>query len=182
MSEELDARRIDLGEATAILTRTPLVLSALLGGLPNELARVTEGPGTWSPYDVVGHLIHGEQTDWIPRTRHILSGKTESFEPFDRTAQFATDADKSLAELLEEFATLRKINLVTFEELRLTEADLARTGQHPELGAVTLGHLIATWVVHDLDHVGQISRTLAKKYSSDVGPWIAYLSILRDRT
>lgn len=182
MSERVNMKHIDLIEATAILARTPLVLSALLGGLPDELARVTEGPGTWSPYDVVGHLLHGERTDWIPRMRHILSGRTDSFEPFDRTAQFTASADMSLAALLEGFTTLREVNLSEFDELQLTEADLALPGQHPELGAVTLGQLIATWVVHDLDHIGQISRTLAKRYGSDVGPWIAYLSILRDRT
>ena len=171
----------DLREAIVILERTPAMLSTLLGGLPESLVRATEGPGTWSPFDVVGHLIHGEKTDWIPRARHILAGSTEPFEPFDREAQFVASAGRSLAELLDEFAALRGKSLETLAELRIGDGDLSRVGLHPALGEVTLGQLLATWVVHDLDHIGQIARTLAKYHSANVGPWSAYLSILRDR-
>lgn len=172
----------DLAEAVAVLQRTPDVLSALLLGLPEVLVRATEGDGTWSPYDVVGHLIHGERTDWIPRTRHILASETRPFDSFDRSAQFTSNPDRTLTELLDEFAQLRRENLATLEGLGLNEADLSRTGTHPELGEVTLGQLLATWAVHDLDHVGQVARTLAKHHTTNVGPWTAYLSILRDRT
>jgi uncharacterized damage-inducible protein DinB len=181
MSHEFDSAGFDLGEAMAVLERTPRVLSTMLVGLPEVLVRETEGEGTWSPYDVIGHLIHGERTDWIPRTRHILSGETRPFDSFDRTAQFTASAGNTLAELLEEFARLRRNNLATLEDLRLSEADFARTGLHPELGVVTLGQLLATWVVHDLDHVGQVARTMAKRHTANVGPWTAYLSILSDR-
>jgi len=181
MAHETDSAGFDVGEAVAVLGRTPGVLSAMLVGLPEVFVRATEGAGTWSPYDVVGHLIHGEKTDWIPRARHILSGETRPFDSFDRTAQFAAGADRPLTDLLEEFAGLRRDNLVTLGGLRLSEADLARTGLHPELGLVTLGQLLATWVVHDLDHLGQVTRTMAKRHSLNVGPWSAYLSILHDR-
>jgi hypothetical protein len=181
MTDELDSDGFVLAEAVAVLERTPGVLSVILVGLPDVLVRATEGEGTWSPYDVVGHLIHGERTDWIPRTRHILSGETRPFDPFDRTAQFTASAGSTLADLLEEFARLRRQNLATLEDLHLSEADFARTGVHPELGVVTLRQLLATWAAHDLDHVGQIARTLAKRHATNVGPWSAYLSILHDR-
>ena len=172
---------ISLDEVVAVLQRTPATLTALLSGLPEVWVSATEGEGTWSPYDVIGHLIHGERTDWIPRARHILAGDTRVFEPFDRSAQFTDSRGKSLSELLEMFATLRRENVAVLLDLKLTEADLSRTGLHPELGEVTLGQLLATWVVHDLDHVGQIARTMAKAYDGAVGPWTAYLSILHDR-
>ncbi|HXG91102.1 MAG TPA: DinB family protein [Blastocatellia bacterium] len=172
---------INMNEAVAVLERTPASLSALLAGLPDAWISATEGEGRWSPYDVIGHLIHGERTDWIPRARHILAGKTEPFEPFDRTAQFTESKGKSLAELLATFTDLRQQNISALKEMNLSEDDLARTGLHPELGTVTLGQLLATWVVHDLDHVAQIARTMAKTYSEATGPWSAYLSILRDR-
>jgi uncharacterized damage-inducible protein DinB len=171
----------NLSDAVAVLERTPGVLSALLAGLPDQLVRATEGEGTWSPYDVIGHLLHGEHTDWIPRAQHILAGETRPFDTFDRTAQFTASAGKTLAQLLEEFATQRRQNLATLAKLNLSEADLARSGTHPELGRVTLGQLLATWVVHDLDHIGQVSRVLAKYHTNNVGPWTAYLSILNDR-
>ena len=170
-----------LDESVALLERTPEVLSTMLAGLPDSLVRATEGEGTWSPYDVVGHLIHGEHTDWIPRARHILSGKTEPFEKFDRNAQFKASAGRSLSELLDDFARLRQQNLTALANLNLEEKDFARTGIHPELGVVTLGQLLATWVVHDLDHIGQVARVLAKYHTTNVGPWTAYLSILSDR-
>jgi hypothetical protein len=170
-----------LDDAVAILQRTPASLRALLDGLPETWVRATEGDGTWSPYDVVGHLIHGERTDWIPRARHILAGETRPFERFDRSAQFTTSHGTSLGELLATFADLRRANVATLLEMKLTDVDLARTGLHPELGNVTLGELLATWVVHDLDHVAQVVRTMAKVYAKSTGPWSAYLSILRDR-
>ena len=172
---------INLDEVVALLQRTPESLSALLSGLPNVWISATEGEGTWSPYDVIGHLIHGERTDWIPRARHILAGETRPFEPFDRSAQFTDSQGKSLGELLETFSSLRRENVATLLDMKLTAADLSRRGLHPELGEVTLGQLLATWVVHDLDHVGQIARTMAKAYDDAVGPWTAYLSILHDR-
>jgi hypothetical protein len=184
LPEEDDAMRQDafhLDEAVAILERTPASLRALLAGLPERWVRATEGDGTWSPYDVIGHLIHGERTDWIPRARHILAGERRPFEPFDRTAQFRASEGKSLGELLATFAELRRESLAALSGMNLTSADLGRTGQHPELGEVTLGQLLATWVVHDLDHVAQIARTMAKVYAGAVGPWSAYLSILQDR-
>lgn len=170
-----------LSDAVALLERTPATLAALLERLPPTWTAATEGAKTWSPYDVIGHLIHGERTDWIPRARHILSGESRPFETFDREAQFRESRGKTLAELLATFADLRRRSLADLAAMRLTDGDLARTGAHPELGAVTLGQLLATWVVHDLDHVGQIARTLAKVYADAVGPWTAYLSILHDR-
>jgi hypothetical protein len=176
-------RRADLRleEAVAVLERTPASVSALLDGVPETWARATEGEGTWSPYDVVGHLVHGERTDWIPRARHIMSGDPRPFATFDRTAQFDESEGKSLGELLVTFTELRRRNVAELLALNLGESDLGRTGRHPDFGEVTLGQLLATWVVHDLDHVAQIARTMAKVYAEAVGPWQAYLSILRDR-
>ena len=168
-------------DAVAVLERTPASLRALLEGLPETWVRATEGDGTWSPYDVIGHLIHGERTDWIPRARHILAGDTRPFEPFDRTAQFRESKGRSLAELLTTFAELRQQNVDALLGMNLTGDDLDRRGLHPELGEVTLGQLLATWVVHDLDHVTQVARTMAKVYTEATGPWIDYLSVLRDR-
>jgi len=172
---------VSVDDAVAILERTPASLSALLEGLPKMWVTATEGNGTWSPYDVIGHLIHGERTDWIPRARHILAGETRPFEPFDRTAQFTESQDKNLGELLANFADLRRENVAALVRMNLTDDDLDRAGLHPELGAVTLGQLLATWVVHDLDHIAQVARTMAKMYTEATGPWSAYLSILRDR-
>lgn len=177
----MEQQALKLRDAVAILERTPASLSALLAGLPETWIRATEGEGTWSPYDVVGHLVHGERTDWMARARHILAGETRPFDRFDRTAQFSESGDTSLDELLATFADLRRENVATLLDLRLTESDLERRGVHPDLGDVTLGQLLATWVVHDLDHVAQISRTMAKAYAEATGPWSAYLSILRDR-
>lgn len=170
-----------LDDAVAVLERTPASLSALLEGLPEIWVRATEGDGTWSPYDVIGHLIHGERTDWIPRARHILAGETRPFAMFDRTAQFTESHGRSLGELLATFAELRRENVAALVGMNLADEDLSRPGLHPELGDVTLGQLLATWVVHDLDHVAQIARTMAKVYAEATGPWSAYLSILRDR-
>lgn len=171
----------DLRDVVAILERTPASLGALLAGLPDGWVRATEGEGTWSAYDVIGHLIHGEHTDWIPRARHILERTPGPFEPFDRTAQFRESKGKSLRELLAAFSEARRESLEALEAMKLTRDDLSRTGLHPELGNVTLGQLLATWVVHDLDHIAQVARTMAKHYQGATGPWSAYLSILRDR-
>jgi len=171
----------NLDDAIAILSRTPASLAALLEGLPDTWISATEGAETWSPYDVIGHLIHGERTDWIPRARHLRAGETRPFDKFDRTAQFTESQRQSLPELLAMFADLRRDNIATLVEMNLTREDLNRKGMHPELGEVNLEQLLATWVVHDLDHVGQIARTMAKVYAEVVGPWTAYLSILHDR-
>ena len=170
-----------LEEAVAVLERTPVTLSAMLDGLPDIWTQATEGDRTWSPYDVIGHLIHGEHTDWIPRAQHILAGDPRPFIPFDRAAQFTESRSQTLPELLETFAQLRNENVATLRAMNLTDSDLDRQGLHPELGKVTLRQLLATWVVHDLDHVTQIARTMAKAYTNETGPWIEYLSILRDR-
>ena len=172
---------LSLDDIVPILERTPASLAALLEGLPGTWISATEGGDTWSPYDVIGHLIHAERTDWITRARHILAGETRPFDPFDREAQFTQSQGTRLSELLATFAELRRSNVATLIGMNLTEKDLARTGLHPELGKVTLGQLLATWVVHDLDHVGQIARTMAKVCVDAVGPWAQYLSILQDR-
>lgn len=171
----------NLDEALAILERTPGILKSMLEYLPPTWTRATEGEGTWSAYDVIGHLIHGERTDWIPRAQHILAGDARPFVPFDRRAQFTESQGKTISELLNTFVGLRRDNVATLRDMNLTDADLDRRGLHPELGAVTLRQLLATWVVHDLDHVGQIARTMAKAYTDETGPWVEYLSILRDR-
>ena len=168
-----------LNDGVDVLRRTPGALRALLDGLPPAWIEATEGPDTWSPYVVVGHLIHGERADWIPRARIILAqGETRRFEPYDRYAQFRESEGKSMAELLEEFAALRAANLATLEAWRLTDAQLALEGEHPAFGAVTLRQLLATWVAHDLSHLTQVSRVMAKQYREAVGPWRAYLSVM----
>jgi hypothetical protein len=166
-------------EATAILARTPSTLDALLRGLPESWTHANEGGETWSPFDVIGHLIHGEETDWIPRAKIILAhGDARAFEKFDRFAQLTASAGRTLPNLLDDFARRREANLRELASLNLTNADLDRLGRHPELGAVTLRQLLATWVTHDLDHVMQISRVLGRQYSDEVGPWRAYLRII----
>ena len=172
-------RSFVMDEAAAILARTPATLDALLRGLPNGWIVAHEGGDTWSPFDVIGHLIHGERTDWIPRARIILEhGDARAFDKFDRFAQVTISEGRTLPSLLDEFATLRQENLRELATLSPTVRDLDRRGQHPELGAVTLRQLLATWVAHDLDHVVQISRVLARQYSDEVGPWRAYLRII----
>ena len=171
--------RFELEPAIAILGRTPAALNTLLRGLPDAWIRANEGPGTWSPFDVVGHLVHGERTDWIPRAEIIRAhGEARAFEPFDRHAQFRESAGKSIGDLLGEFEALRARNLAVAGGWKLGPADLSRTGRHPDLGAVTLGQLLSTWVVHDLAHLGQITRTMAKQHAAEVGPWKAYFRVL----
>ena len=170
-----------LEESTQILRRTPATLREMVGGVPAGWIRATEGAGTWSCYDIVGHLIHGELTDWIPRARIILEhGETQAFEPFDRFAQFREDPTRSIEALLDQFAFLRAENVKVLQGLRLSSDDLSRKGTHPELGTVTLGQLLSTWVVHDMSHLAQIARVIAKQYWQEVGPWRAYMSILKD--
>jgi DinB superfamily len=172
-------RLFAMEEAVAILARTPATLDTLLRGLPDGWISAHEGGETWSPFDVIGHLIHGERTDWVPRVRIILEhGESRAFDKFDRFAQFAVSEGRTLDSLLDEFAMLRRSNLRDLAGFRLTDADLDRRGLHPELGAVTLRQLLATWVAHDLDHVVQIARVLARQYSDEVGPWRAYLRII----
>jgi hypothetical protein len=172
--------RYDPALAIPVLERTPGVLRALLAGLPDEWTTAREGPESWSPYDVVGHLIHGERTDWIPRAELILRrGEAEPFPPFDRVAMFRESAGKSLGELLDTFARLRGESLVRLRGLGLTPADLERRGRHPELGPVTLSQHLATWVAHDLSHIRQIVRVMGRQYADAVGPWTAYLPMLR---
>lgn len=170
----------NLDRTIALLSRTPAGLDSLLRGLPDEWIRRNEGEGTWSAFDVVGHLIQGERTDWMPRARLILeSGETKAFVPFDRLAQARESAGKALAELLDEFAKLRAENLRGLRGMNLRPEDLTRRGRHPALGVVTLSQLLATWAVHDLTHLHQLSRILAHQYREGVGPWSAYLGVLR---
>jgi DinB family protein len=167
-------------EGVAVLERTPGALRAMLAGLPDQWTHRNEGGETWCPRDVIGHLVHGERADWIPRARTLLeAGESRPFTPFDRFAQFRESAGKTLPQLLDEFEALRRENLAILASLNLTAADLARAGTHPEFGRVTLGQLLATWVAHDLDHVVQIARTMAAQYRDAVGPWRAYLSVVR---
>lgn len=171
--------RFDLQHAIEILSRTPPALDTMLRGLPKEWTKSNEGDNTWSPYDVVGHLAHGEEADWIARARIILeSGDLRTFEPFDRFAQFKRFEGKSIEELLDIFASLRERNLLTLRGLGLRDLDLDFKGRHPELGGVTLGQLLSTWVVHDLGHIGQIARVMSKQYFAEVGPWKKYLRVL----
>lgn len=168
-----------LDAAIPVLRQTPQTLRALLATLPPDWIHATEGPETWSPFDVVGHLIHGERTDWIPRARIILAqGVERTFTPFDRFAQFEESRGKSLDALLDSFARERAANIALLESWQLTDAQLALEGVHPAFGAVTLRQLLATWVTHDLNHIAQIVRVMAKQYRSAVGPWRQYLSIL----
>jgi hypothetical protein len=162
-----------------ILARTPRVLRALLEGLPEALVRANYGPGTWSPHEVLGHLIHGEQTDWIPRARLIIErGEAVTFDPFDRDGHAALCREKTSSELLDLFASLREANLRELRSMFLGPGDLARRGRHPEFGPVTLSQMLATWVAHDLNHIAQVCKALAFQHRQEVGPWEGYLSIL----
>ena len=172
----------DIQSLVAVLERTPGVLRALLAGVPDELVHATEGGESWSPFDVVGHLIHGERTDWIPRLQIILAESSgRSFEPFDRFAQFEASDGKTLEDLLGEFERLRAANLETLRKLLDAGIDLDAAGTHPELGRVTAGELLATWGTHDLGHIAQVARVMAKRFGENAGPWRAYLPVLGDR-
>jgi uncharacterized damage-inducible protein DinB len=172
--------KFSFDDALPILRTTPAVLRALLSPLPDSWTMANEGSDTWSPFDVVGHLIHGERTDWIPRVELLLAhGESRPFTPFDRFAQFRDSRGKSLLQLLDTFADLREANVARLESFHLVSADLDRRGRHPELGQVTLGQLLATWVAHDLNHLGQIARVMGRQYTGTVGPWLEYLPMLR---
>jgi hypothetical protein len=169
-----------LDETIAVLTRTPATVDALLRGLPEKWVRSNEGKATWSAFDIMGHLIVGERTDWMTRVRVILEhGEARPFDPFDRFAQSRESQDKSLEQLLDDFARLRRENLAALQALNLQPEDLSRLGRHPALGVVTLQQLLATWAVHDLTHVHQLSRVMAHQYRDAVGPWSAYLGVLQ---
>jgi hypothetical protein len=170
----------NLQHTMALLARTPSSLNALLRDLPQEWTMQNEGGNTFNAFDVIGHLIHGERTDWMPRARRILEfGETRAFDPFDRRAQEAESDGKPLGQLLDEFARLRSDNLAELRSLKLGPEDLNRRGLHPALGTVTLSQLLATWAAHDLTHLHQISRIMAHQYREAVGPWSAYLGVMQ---
>jgi hypothetical protein len=174
--------QMEVVQAVSVLERTPAALSGLLAGLPEVWVTGNEGAGTFSPREVLGHLIHGEETDWIPRAEIILaSGENRPFTPFDRFGFRGWLEGTSTAELLERFARLRRESLVRLDAFALTRADLERRGTHPGLGPVTLGQLLAAWVVHDLGHITQVARVMAKQYRDEVGPWTQYMTVLHDR-
>jgi hypothetical protein len=174
--------KFNLAETIALLTRTPATLDALLHGLPDVWAHSNEGKDTWSAFDIMGHLVVGERTDWMPRARIILeNGEARPFHPFDRFAQSRESQDKSLEQLLDEFARLRNENLNALQALNLQPEDLTRRGSHPALGTVTLSQLLATWAIHDLTHLHQLSRVMAHQYRDEVGPWSVYLGVLQCR-
>lgn len=169
----------DLNHGLAVLERTPATFRGLLAGLPEVWTAPNEGPETFSAFDNLGHLIHGERADWIPRAQIILAQAADRrFVPYDRFAQVRESAGKTVAQLLDEFASLRAANLVTLRGWGLTEAQLALQGEHPAFGVVTLRQLLATWVAHDLGHLAQTARVMAKQYRDAVGPWRAYLPIM----
>ena len=168
---------LDLRFVESVVTNTPAVIAGITRDLPEDVLKLNEGEGTWSCFDVVGHLIHGERTDWIPRTQQILTGN-KRFVPFEREAMFRNSAGKRFAELMGEFEQLRRENVLILTNLRLTDAQLNLTGIHPEFGEVTLCQHLATWATHDLGHIAQICRVLAKHLKQEIGPWQAYLSIV----
>lgn len=168
----------DLDQSIPVLERTPSVLSALLYDIPAEWTRVREAPDAWTPRQILAHLIHGERTDWIPRARIIIKqGNYRRFDPFDRFAELETE--RPLRDLLKEFDQLRSGSIATLRGWNLKEKDLDLTGEHPELGTVTMRQLLATWVVHDLSHIAQITRTMTRAYTEAVGPWKAYFRVLQ---
>jgi hypothetical protein len=174
-----NAMEFNLDDTISLLSRTPVVLNGLLRDLPETWTHHNEGEKSWTAYDVIGHLIHGERTDWMPRAKKILDfGETQPFDPFDRLAQQRESQGKSLPQLLDEFTRLRSENLVSLRALNLKPADFERRGKHPALGVVTMSELLATWAAHDLTHLHQISRVMAHQYRETVGPWRAYLGVM----
>jgi len=170
----------DLSQTVSLLSRTPAALDTLLRGLPEAWTHSNEGENTWSAFDVVGHLIHCERDNWMPRLRRILEdGESRAFEQLDREGHFRESAGKSLAQLLDEFAQVRAENLKELAALNLRETDFERRGRHPALGVVTLGEMIATWAAHDLTHLHQISRIMAHQYREAVGPWSRFLGVMQ---
>lgn len=170
----------DIEKSIEILQKTPATIQSLVGGLSEEWLKGNEGENTWSPYDIVGHLIHGEKTDWMIRAKIILSDAADkTFKPFDRFAQVNASQGKTMEELVEEFSQRRAENLQELKSLQINDSMLAQQGRHPALGEVNLRQLLSTWVVHDLGHISQISRVMAKQYQHEVGPWKEYLGILK---
>ncbi|MEP5612057.1 MAG: DinB family protein [Cyclobacteriaceae bacterium] len=169
-----------LEDTISILRRTPETVRNTLSGLPDNWTKQNEGSETWSPFDVVGHLIHGEKTDWIPRTKIILYEDDKRFTPYDRFAQFKESVGKTMEDLLTEFEVPRAENIQELEGLNLQEDDFDKTGVHPEFGTVTIRQLLAAWTVHDLGHLVQINRVLAKQYKEEAGPWPKYLAVLNN--
>jgi len=169
----------ELGTALEVLRRTPWALRALLGGLDRRWTDRDYGDGTWSPREVVAHLIYGERTDWIPRARRIMErGESVPFDPFDRAGHKALLEGKSIGELLDEFEHVRAESLAALQEMAVSGADLDKRGTHPAFGSVQLRQLLATWAVHDLNHIAQVCKGMAHQYRDAVGPWEAYLSVL----
>lgn len=172
--------QFDLDTAVSVLERTPAAIDALVAGLPDAWTKVNEAPGTWTVHEVVAHLIHAEHADWVPRVRHLLEhGASRPFPPFDRTFGFDEATARPLSELTREFARCRAESLDALASLHLTSEDLAREGRHPEFGVVRLDQHLATWVAHDFTHLSQIARVMAVQYRDAVGPWSAYLRIMR---
>jgi hypothetical protein len=173
-------KEFNVTDAVAVLTRTPATLNSLLRGLPSLWVESNEGKDSWSAFDILGHLVFGERSDWMPRVRILLEyGETRAFDPFDRFAQFNGNQEKSMEQLLDDFARLRRENLAALGALNLRQESLSRRGKHPTLGVVTLGELLAAWAVHDLTHLHQLSRVMAYQYREAVGPWSAYLGVLQ---
>jgi hypothetical protein len=174
--------QFNINNTIELLERTPVSIYSLLNGISNNWSSINEGGETWTPFDVVGHLVHCEKTSWINRVQIILSeDENKSFPPVDRFAQFNTSKGKNLDQLLEEFIALRKINIQKLKQLNLNETHFNQTGIHPAFGSVTLSQLLSTWLVHDLDHLAQISRVMAKQYKTEVGPWVGNLKLLRQQ-
>jgi len=171
--------KYSIDKALEIIERTPVILNVYLKNLSDEWILCNEGGETWSAFDVVGHLIHGEKTDWVPRLKLVLNdSENKTFEPYDRFAQFEESKGKTMKQLLNEFSELRLQNVAFLKSLNITESDFDKKAIHPSLGEVTLNNLLATWVAHDLGHINQISRVMAKQYKREVGPWVEYLSVL----
>lgn len=171
--------KFEFDRSIASLQRTPAVLDALLIGVPEDWLRADEGKDTWSPYQVIGHLIHNERTDWLPRIKIILSDRADkTFEPFDRFAHLAFDSSIAIGQLLHQFKELRNNSLNEIRALEISSSMLSKTGIHPALGTVNLKELLAAWTIHDLGHIGQITRVMAKQYKGEIGPWKEYLSVL----
>jgi len=171
--------KFELDKSIEVLEKTPLILEAFLSGLSENWIHNNEGKNTWSPYDVIGHLIFGEKTDWIVRIQLILSAsENKMFEPFDRYAQLNEEQNLPISQLTKKFIELRSENIKVLKSLNISKEDLKLTGIHPELGTVTIAQLIATWTVHDLGHIAQISRVMSKQYKEEVGPWVKYLGTL----
>lgn len=170
--------KFELSKSLELLTNTPTVMESLLHGLSNDWLHTNEGPESWSPFDILGHLVHCERNDWMERTLIILHSDDKNFKPVDRFAQLTENKGKSITDLLEEFKSLREKNIAQLKGLNITEVTLDNKGIHPAFGEVTLRQLLSTWVVHDLNHLAQISRVMAKQYKEETGPWVEYLPIL----